>query len=540
MARKTRRPPATAEKTLGVVTTTCPGCGRRTSIDYYNHRTLTTLRGVVRFRLQIRRCHHYDCPLYRRPFRPEAEGRLALPKHEFGLDVLALVGALRYAEHKSVPEIHSALRRRGVALAQRSVTNLLDRYDELRALSVAEISRLEPILKKQGRIILAIDGLQPDVGHEVLWVIRDCISGEILLARSLLSSAAADLAGLLAEVKTRLDEMAVPVEGVVSDGQHSIRNAVAKALPGVPHQLCQFHFLREAALPIYEMDRHAKKELKKRVRGIRKIERKVEGRQDGLAEIVRGYCAAVRGALTDDGRPPLDSAGLKLHERLGAVLASLDRLSQRGQLPRELLRLRQILQRGLAQTEQLWPAVEEGYKWVYRLAGLLANQRRRRGKTVQRQVAFVVAEMKSQAEQCQQRGQHDLAKALRHLAKVYASYEPGLFPCYDVKDLPRTNNELEQLFGSHRYHERRASGRKVASPGLVVRGSVRLVAAVATRLGVVSGEELAPRQIEDWQQQRAELDRRRQARVHQRRFRRHPRAYLTNLESMYRQLSLPA
>jgi hypothetical protein len=540
MARRTRRPQATAEKTLDVVTTTCPGCGCRTTIDYYNHRTLTTLSGVVHFRLQIRRCHHYDCSLYRRAFRPEAEGRLALPKHEFGLDVLALVGALRYVEHKSVPEIHQALSKRGVVVAQRSVTNLLDRYDELRALSVADIGRLEPILKKQGRLILAIDGLQPDVGHEVLWVIRDCISGEILLARSLLSSAAADLAGLLAEVKTRLDDMAVPVSGVVSDGQHSIRNAVAKALAGVPHQLCQFHFLREAALPIYEADRHAKKELKKRVRGIRKIERQVEGRRDGLAEIIRGYCAAVRSAITDDGRPPLSSAGLKLRERLSAVLSSLDRLSRQGDLPRELLRLRQILQRGLAQTESLWPAVEEGFKWVYRVARLLANQRRRRGKTLKRHVAEVVGEMKPQAERCQQRGQHDLAKALRHFAKVYASYEPGLYPCYDVLDLPRTNNELEQLFGSHRYHERRASGRKVASPGLVVRGSVRLVAAVATRLGAVSGEELAPRRLEDWRQQRDQLDRRRQTRVHQRRFRRDPLAYLTNLESLYRQLILPA
>lgn len=535
MARKTPRPPATSDKTLRVLTAACPGCGRTTTIDYYNHRTLTTLTGVIRFRLQIRRCHRYDCPLYRRPFRPEAEGRLALPHHEFGLDVLALVGALRYVEHKSVPEIHLALGQRGVVVAQRSVSNLLDRYDELRALSVADLGRLEVIFKKQGRLILAIDGLQPDVGHEVLWVIRDCLSGEVLLARSLLSSAAADLAGLLCEVKARLDEMAVPVEGVVSDGQRSIRNAVAKALPGVPHQLCQFHFLREAALPIYEMDRHAKKELKKRVRGIRKIERKVEGRSDGLAFVIRGYCAAVRSALTDDGRPPLDSAGLKLHERLSAVLASLDRLRPRGELPRELRQLRQILKRGLAQTEPLWPAVEEGFKWVYRVARLLANNRRRRGKTVKRQVAEVVAGMKPQAEQCPA----DVAKALRHFAKVYASYEPGLFHCYDVEDLPRTNNELEQLFGSHRYHERRASGRKVASPGLVLRGSVRLVAAVATRQRTVSGEELAPRQIEEWRQQRAELDRRRQARVHQRRFRRDPQSYLSNLESVYRQLSLP-
>ena len=105
----------------------------------------------------------------------------------------------------------------------------------------------------------------------MLWVLRDCLSGEVLLARSLLSSRQEDLAALLAQVK---DGLSVPIAAVVSDGQHSIRKAVAGALPGVPHQLCQFHYLREAARPIYEADRHAKKELKKRVRGVRPIERR--------------------------------------------------------------------------------------------------------------------------------------------------------------------------------------------------------------------------------------------------------------------------
>jgi hypothetical protein len=143
------------------------------------------------------------------------------------------------------------------------------------------------------------------------------------LARSLLSATTADLAGLLTGVSTAVG---LPVAGVVSDGQHSIRKAVAAALPGVPHQLCQFHYLREAARPIYEADRHAKKELKKHVRGVRGIERQVEGRDGPPAEVIRGYCAAVRGALTDDGRPPLESAGLRLQDRLTAVADSLDRL----------------------------------------------------------------------------------------------------------------------------------------------------------------------------------------------------------------------
>jgi hypothetical protein len=164
----------------------------------------------------------------------------------------------------------------------------------------------------------------------VLWVLRDCLSGEILLARSLLSARQQDLAALLGEVR---DALEVPVAAVVSDGQQSIRKAVARALPGVPHQLCQFHYLREAARPAYEADRNAKKRLKKEVRGVRKNERAAEGREGAEAEAILGYCGAVRSALTDDGRPPLDACGLKLRDRLTAVSASLGRVAEKGGCP---------------------------------------------------------------------------------------------------------------------------------------------------------------------------------------------------------------
>ena len=134
-------------------------------------------------------------------------------------------------------------------------------------------------------------------------------------------------AALVAEVRAALP---VPITGAVSDGQETIRQAVAQALPGVPHQLCQFHYLREAAKPIYEADRNAKKQLKKKVRGVRKIERAAEGREGPVAEAILGYCSAVRSALTDDGRPPLEASGLKLRERLGAVSASLGRAAAQG------------------------------------------------------------------------------------------------------------------------------------------------------------------------------------------------------------------
>jgi len=158
-------------------------------------------------------------------------------------------------------------------------------------------------------------------------VVRDCLSGEVLAARSLLSSTAGDLARLLREA---VEPLGLPVEAVVSDGQTSIRRAVARAFAGVPHQLCQFHFLREAARGVFDADRHAKKELKKRVRGVRPIERAVEDRQDPEAELVHGYCAAVRSALTDDGRAPLDAAGLRLKTRLEAVSESLQRVGKKG------------------------------------------------------------------------------------------------------------------------------------------------------------------------------------------------------------------
>jgi hypothetical protein len=298
---------------------------------YHNYRTITTLDDVVHLTLQIRRCLNRACPQFHRPYRPEAEGRLALPKHEFGLDIIACVGTLRYAQHRSLPEIHEHLRYRGVAIAPRTVMHLLERYDELLTLSLTDTARLQRITQAQGRVILALDGLQPDVGHEVLWVLRDCLSGEVLLARSLLSATQPDLAVLLRTVRQNVP---VPIIGIISDGQLSIRGAVAEVFPDVPHQLCHFHYLREAAKPIYDADRHAKKELKKRVRGVRPIERRLARRRDPEAEVVRGYCAAVRSALTDDGRPPLDASGLTLHDRLTAITASLERVEKRGPCPR--------------------------------------------------------------------------------------------------------------------------------------------------------------------------------------------------------------
>ncbi len=126
---------------------------------------------------------------------------------------------------------------------------------------------------------------------------------------------------MLSEVVAALPQT---ITAVVSDAQPSIRKAVASALPHKPHQLCHYHYYKEAFQPLIEADRHAKKELKKLVRGVRPIERSVSEEQEPIGKVVKGYCLAVRSALTDEGHPPLDPPGVKLHQRLTKIYSSLE------------------------------------------------------------------------------------------------------------------------------------------------------------------------------------------------------------------------
>src|SRR5512135_1189880 len=331
MARVTPRPPPTQTLVLSCLNHRCPVCQGPLWFAYENFRKITTLDAIIGGTLPVRRCVTPACEWYHRRYRPESEGRLALPHHEFGLDVIAWIGAQRYQASCSLPEIHRDLQAQGVIVAARTVDNLLARYEELVSVAVEAPDR-RAALRQQGRLILALDGLQPDKGHEVLWVVREVLSGEILIARSLLVSGREELSGLLREALVGLE--GIPIQGVISDGQHAVRQAVATLLPGVPHQLCQFHYLREAGRPSWEADRHAQKELRKRVRDVRAIERQVEERTDPEAEVIRGYCAAVRGALSNTGHPPLEAGGLQLQQHLTLIEASLKRQTAKGGDPR--------------------------------------------------------------------------------------------------------------------------------------------------------------------------------------------------------------
>jgi hypothetical protein len=199
------------------------------------------------------------------------------------------------------------------------------------------------------------------------------------------------------------------------------------------------------------------------------------------------------------------------------------------------VQLHRLLERGLADPAGVWAPIQQAYAWVHQAARILNNEAGLTGPEVQRRLSGLVgavARWRSQAG--------EVAPALAHFLKVTRSFWPGLFHCYGVDGLPRTNNDLEHLFGSHRYHERRATGRKGASPALVVHGSARLIAAGATRATRYTATDLAACCPEAWKAMQAELAGRAQTRVHQRHFRQDPQAYLNELETRLFKLALPA
>ena len=174
------------------------------------------------------------------------------------------------------------------------------------------------------------------------------------------------------------------------------------------------------------------------------------------------------------------------------------------------------------------------FGWVHRAAHIL-GQDGLGGGAVRSQLGGLLGAMSRHRASV-----GELAGAVDHFVTVSRSYWPGLFACYDAPDLPRTNNDLERAFGSHRYHERRATGRKGASPSLVLRGAAKLVAGLATRHREVSAADLAGADRDEWERLRAELEVRRERRVERRRFRQNPDAYLQDLENKLIQSRLPA
>lgn len=195
--------------------------------------------------------------------------------------------------------------------------------------------------------------------------------------------------------------------------------------------------------------------------------------------------------------------------------------------------LKQTISKALEQTAPLFEPVATAFDWVHQATTILDNDRNLDGQQVRQQFEQLLQTMETSKEQAT-----SLVSGVEHFLKVSRSYASGLFHCYDIKDLPRTNNDLEQLFGRWRHHQRRCTGRKVAPASVVVRGSVQIVAAITTQTRAFSAADLATVSITDWQTIRAQLKGHQHKRNQQRQFRRSPAAYLADLEQKAHQLAL--
>jgi hypothetical protein len=196
--------------------------------------------------------------------------------------------------------------------------------------------------------------------------------------------------------------------------------------------------------------------------------------------------------------------------------------------------LEQGLHRALEATAPLWPELVIAHGWLDEAAQILANPDGADSATVQARYAVLVADIQQEAAPTPA-----LQRMAAEFTKVTASYGTQVFPCYDVAELPRTNNDLEQVFGGVRHQLRRATGQKKAPASLVVCGATRLPAAVASRTHRFTATELVPTNLERWRAKRTLLKQRRLPRILGRRFRQDPEAYLQKLEERLVKLSLP-
>ena len=185
-----------------------------------------------------------------------------------------------------------------------------------------------------------------------------------------------------------------------------------------------------------------------------------------------------------------------------------------------------MLTKALSRTAELWPPIKSAYALVYQAAHILANHEQQTGGQVRQ---TYLAWIKHMQEQKASLGV--LSTAIDHFVEITENFAPGLFECYDVPDLPGTNNDLEHCFGVARAHERRATGRRGAIPGVVVRGSVRLMAVVVSKQEDLQAADLQPSDYRRWRELRSQLQYRQEARRQQFRFRKAPAAYLATLEA---------
>lgn len=347
MARRSPQGSAVAKVVLEPVDPFCGECGRRMHVRNHRRRRIYSLDGPLLLECKLVQCPHAACPNHRRTFSPEQELTLAMPRWLIGWDVFCWLGHRRFARHWSVPQLRSELLDSyAIVLSEDAIEDYLQRYQCMLAARQQDFALLTRAYATTRHVVLSIDGLQPEKGHETLYVVRELGRQRVWFAKPLLSSAADEIRPLIVQARDWAERLGCRVRLWMSDKQDAFVTTIARVCPGAPHRYCGNHFLRDLARPVLELDSHAKVQMRSKIRGLRAIEREVlkerataravQGGQQkrsvttavtaakGL-DVVLDYCAAVRGIINDSQGGPLRPPGLRMSEALGQVRKSLRR-----------------------------------------------------------------------------------------------------------------------------------------------------------------------------------------------------------------------
>lgn len=347
MARRSAKGPAFTDILLEVDNLFCCQCGRRMQVRKHRHRRIYGLEGPLHLICKLVQCVDAACPNHHRTFSPEREWTLTMPRWLIGWDVFCWLGHRRFARHWSVPQLRAELLDSyGIPLSADAIEDYLQRYQCMLAARQQDPAVLKKEYQKTRHLMLSIDGLQPEKGHETLYVVRELCQQRVWFAQALLSSATSEIRPLIVQAREWAERLELPVRLWMSDKQDAFVTTIAEEFPGKPHRYCGNHFLRDLAKPMLELDSHAKVQMRSKIRGLRGIERAVltlraaeRAEQDqeqerlpavlvsetnGLA-VVLDYCVAVRGILNDSQGGPLRPPGVRMSQALGEVEHSLQR-----------------------------------------------------------------------------------------------------------------------------------------------------------------------------------------------------------------------
>ncbi len=313
--------------------TQCPQCGTALSRLYTLwDKIIVTLEGRLHVFSQAYHCLGPTCSHHPIIYCSEAADRLAPKGSSFSFDLIIHIGWWRFWEHQTLDEIHARLCDRHLPISRRHILNLI--LDFLALVDATQPQRLATFHRDWERhgLYVSVDGLQPETGNDSLYVVRE-LTHDLTLWAGIVSNRSAE--NLRTQVVAPILALGFHLRGVVSDAEEGIRDAFALACPGIPHQACHTHCLREAAKPMFEMDRALKTDLKRDFRPhLRQVRRQIGilSSHDPFRPILSDYADILRMTLRQGGCPPFDLGGLQVFEDLQTLARSLRRCRKKGDI----------------------------------------------------------------------------------------------------------------------------------------------------------------------------------------------------------------